>query len=174
MKILLSLFLFVSFCFSASNVYECNQIFEQRKAELSSKIEKIDEAREALEALRAATNALLDRKKKMLAQKEADINATLQKINLKEKNLKNMIAKNKELLKAIKEAKDDKISQTYSKMKDSAAAQILSSMNEYEAAKILFNLQAKKISKIMAKMPPSKASQITGILLKGPPFREKK
>ncbi len=165
---------FISLLFSASNVYECNQIFEQRKAELSSKIEKIDEDREALEALRAATNALLDKKKKILLQKEADINATLQKINLKEKNLKNIIAKNKELLKAIKEAKDDKISQTYSKMKDSAAAQILSNMKEYEAARILFNLQAKKISKIMAKMPPDKASKITEILVKGPPFKEMK
>ncbi len=172
MKLLLSLIFFISIIFAKNNLYECNQIFEQRKAELSLKIEKIDEAREALEALRAATNALLDKKRKILFQKEQEINATLEKVKLKEQNIKKLISNNKQLLKAIKEAKDDKISQTYSKMKDSAAAQILSSMKEYEAAKILFNLKAKKISKIMAKMPPNKASKITEILVKGPPFKE--
>ncbi len=171
MKVLLIFILFLSYLFSANNVYECNQIFNQRKAELSNKIEKIDEDRQAYEALRAATNALFDKKKTMLAQKEKDINATMERIREKEKNMKKLLLKNQKLLKAIKEAKDDKISETYSKMKDSAAAQILSTMSEGEASKILFNLQPKKISKIMAKMPPDKASKITEILLKGPPFK---
>lgn len=171
-SLLVVLFLMVS-VFAQSSTYECNQIFEQRKAELTKKIEKIDEAREAYEALRAATNALLDKKRKMLAQKERDINATLQEVKKKEEEIKSLITKNQELLKAIKEAKDDKISSTYSKMKDSAAAQILTNMKVYEACKILFNLSPKKISKIMAKMPPTKASVITERLLKGPPFKEK-
>ncbi len=171
MKVLLIFILFLSYSFSADNTYECNQIFNQRKAELSNKIEKIDEDRQAYQALRAATNALFNKKKKMLAQKEKDINTTLSKIKEKEKSIKKLLLANQKLLKAIKEAKDDKISETYSKMKDSAAAQILSAMNMSEASKILFNLKPKKISKIMAKMPPNKASKITEILLKGPPFK---
>ncbi len=171
MRVLLIFILFLSYSFSASNVYECNQIFNQRKDELSNKIEKIDEDRQAYQALRAATNALFDKKKKMLAQKEKDINATLEEVKQKEKNIQNLLAKNKELLQAIKVAKDDKITATYSKMKDQAAAQILSSMSDFEASKILFNLKPKKISKVMAKMSPQKASKITEILLKGPPFK---
>ncbi len=164
--------LLLTYSFSADNVYECNQIFNQRKAELTNKIEKIDEDRQAYQALRAATNALFDKKKEMLAQQEKDVNATLEKTRQKEENIKQMLLKNQKLLKAIKEAKDDKITETYSKMKDSAAAQILSAMSEGEASKILFNLQPKKISKIIAKMSPDKASKIIGILLKGPPFKQ--
>lgn len=156
--------------FAADQTYECNQIFNQRKNELDLKIEKIDEASQAYDALRAATNALLDKKKIVLEKKEKEINATLIQIKQKESNIKNMLQENKELLKAIKKAKDDKISETYSKMRASAAAQILSSMKANEAAKILFNLEANKISKIMAKMAPQEASKITNILLKGPPF----
>ncbi len=174
MRVVVVIFISALFLYAGDQVYECNKIFEQRKAELVQKIEKIDEAREAYEALRAATNALLDKKREMLLQKEKDINATMQKIKLKEKDIKDLISKNQQLLKAIKEAKDDKISLTYSKMKDSSAAQILSNMKTFEACKILFNLKPKKISKIMAKMSPQKASKITQMLLVGPPFKEKK
>lgn len=151
-------------------VVDCNKIFEERKHEIYKEVERIDERQQAFEALRAATNSLLDKKKDYLKQKEADINATLEKISQKEQNIKNMIENNKKLLEAIKQAKDDKISQTYLKMKDSSAAEIIESMDDYKAAKILFNLTPKKMSKIMAKMNPSKASKITTILTAGPPF----
>lgn len=155
---------------SFSQTVDCTQIFESRKSELLREVEKIDDARQSFEALKAATNALFDKRKAQIdqdrvaiVQKEVDLNATRQQIN-------DLIAQNQQILNEIKGLKSDKISQTYAKMKDSAAATIFESLSTEEASSILFMLQAKKISQILAKMDPVKASKITIRLSVGPPF----
>jgi len=164
----LFLALFISSLFGET--IDCNKIFQDRKDELLRELEKIDEQTQALEALKAATNAILDKKKKLIDKKEAEVNATMQQISQKEANIKSNITQTDNKALAIKKAKDDKISETYSKMKESAAATIMQNMDDAQAAKVIFNLKPKKISKIMANMDPKKASSIKLLLLKGPPF----
>ena len=155
-----------------ADIVDCNKIFEERKSELIREIDKIDERQQAFEALKSATNSLLEQKEKMIEQKQQEVNATLQQISKKEKNIEDLIKKNRKLLANIKEAKDDKIAQMYVKMKDGPAAAILENMDPSDACNILFNLQAKKMASIMAKMDPIKASKITKLLQLGPPFKE--
>ncbi len=171
MKILVITILFFTALFS--DTIDCTQVFESRKSELLKEIEKIDEARQSFEALQAATNSLFDKQQAKLDEQRDDLNATMEKILLREEGIKKMLKENKKLLDSINGAKNDKISETYSKMKDSAAAGILSELNTTEAAAVLFTLQAKKVSKIMAKMDPKKASKITQRLVLGPPFKTK-
>jgi flagellar motility protein MotE (MotC chaperone) len=167
-------YLFVLPMFVYANVVDCNKIFEERKSELIREIDKIDDRQQAFEALKSATNSLLDKKEQMISQKQAEVNATLENISQKEKNIEDLIKKNKKLLADIKEAKDDKIAQMYVKMKDGPAAAILENMEPSDACNILFNLQAKKMASIMAKMDPIKASKITQLLQLGPPFKDLK
>ncbi len=133
-------------------------------------IEKIDEARQSLEALKAATNALFEKQKAHIIEENKKLDIKEAKLATQKKQIEELIAKNQKLLDIIKGAKDDKISETYSKMKDSAAASVFEDLNAEQASSILFTLQPKKISKILAKMDPKKASIITLRLKKGPPF----
>jgi len=150
---------------------DCAKVFEERKVELLKEIEKIDETRQSFEALKAATNASLDKQQAKIDHQRDDLNVIMHKIANKEESIKKMLEENKKLLEAINGAKNDKISEIYSNMKDSAAAGILSELTTTEAAAVLFTLQAKKVSKIMAKMDPKKASKITQRLVLGPPFK---
>ncbi len=172
MKIIFLILSLVIFSFAAS--VDCTQIFESRKSELLQEIEKIDEARQSFEALKAATNSLFDQQKakvdadkKVLSQKEEELKQ-------KQKYIEDLIAKNQKLLDAVKGAKNDKITETYTKMKDSAAAGIFENLSTDEASAIIFALPAKKISQILAKMDPLKASKVTERLRLGPPFDVKK
>jgi flagellar motility protein MotE (MotC chaperone) len=149
---------------------DCTKVFEDRKQELVQEVDIIDEARQSFEALKAATNALFDKQKAKLDGQRRDISASLDTIKQKEAKIKKMLEKNRNLLEAIKGAKNDKISKTYNKMKDSAAASIIAVLPVDSAAAIMFTLPAKKVSKIMAKMDPTIAAKVTQRISVGPPF----
>ncbi|WP_172198124.1 MotE family protein [Campylobacter sp. RM16188] len=149
---------------------DCVSIFESRKAELLKEVEKIDEAKQGLEAFQASSKALFNERNTQLAKKEAEINATLEKIEAKKKDIENLLKRNDEILAELKTMTTDKVSEAYGKMKDQSAADVLSAMDRANAATIMYALAPKKISTIMAKMPPNIASEITLLLQKGPPF----
>lgn len=149
---------------------DCTQVFETRKGELLHEVEKIDEARQSFEALQAATNALFEKQKNTLKEKENALAKTKAEIEAKEQQIAAMVAENKKLLEQVEAKKNDKMDETYIKMKDAAAAAIVEKLPIHEGAAIMFGLPPKKISQILAKMNPQVASEITQRLKKGPPF----
>ncbi|NOQ30401.1 MAG: PDP protein [Helicobacteraceae bacterium] len=170
----LILIIFISFGLYAQEVaptlkeptrlYECTKIFEERKSELVLELERIDEAKQALNALKVATDEMLKRKETILVEKEKSVDAKLKEVSQKEENTKIMLAKNEKALKDLKETKMSKVSQTYAKMKAASAAGILSDMKPQEAVMILKILKPKTVGKILSKMPAKKASIITVLL----------
>jgi len=94
------------------------------------------------------------------------IDAKLADITEKEKSVKNMLAKNEEILKEIKDLKMSKIAQTFAKMKPASSANILSDMDAAEAVAILQSLKPKTVGKILTKMDAKKASELTLLLTK--------
>jgi len=178
-KLIIGLFFISSLLFAEldETIIDCNKVFEERKHELLAEIEKIDEKQQALESLQLATKKMLDKKEAKLADKEADINASLVKIQQIKKNVEEMDKRNKKALDEIKVAKDDKITASFEKL-GAKAAPILEEMinsNELErATSILFNLKAKAIANVLKKMDPVKAGEMTVLLKKGPPFRKKR
>lgn len=160
----------ISVLFAENATVDCNKIFELRKQEIVKELERIDEQAQSLEALKNANEELLLKKETQLLKKEEEVKAELLKVQTTKDEVLALYEKNKKVLANIKDAKDDKLSQTYLKMKEDKAAAILDNMKQSEAALILFNLTPKKISKIMAKMDPNNASKITKLLSDGPPF----
>ena len=151
---------------------DCTQVFESRKGELLHEVEKIDEARQSFEALQAATNALFEKQKVSLKEKENALAKTKAEVDEKEKKIAMMLEENKKLLDQVQAKKSDKMDETYIKMKDAAAAAIVEKLPVHEGAAMMFGLPAKKVSQIMAKMNPQIASEIMQQLKKGPPFVE--
>jgi flagellar motility protein MotE (MotC chaperone) len=151
---------------TSDKIFECTEIFKERKSELLVELERIDEQKQALSALKTATEALLKKKKENLDKKEQELDAKLQEITQKEKNTQALLEENKKILAQIKDTKMSRIAQTYAKMKANSAAAILSDMPTQEAVKILQSLQPKIVGKILAKMDPAKASKITQSLTK--------
>ncbi len=146
---------------TSENLFECSKIFQERKGELLVELERIDEQRQALEALKIATDELIAKKEAVLEQREDNVSATLQAIEKKEANIKTMLEQNQKALDEIKSLKMDKTSQTFAKMKAGAAAEILSNMSVREAARVMMTLKPKTVGKIFAKMDAKKASEIT-------------
>lgn len=169
-KIVLILFVFLNLYAQNEITIDCTALFEARKAELIKELEKIDEAKQALEAYKASLNTINEQRKSLLDKKEADINATMVKVENTKQDIKAMLKKNEDILKELKTMTTDKVFEAYSKMKDAAAADVLAQMENTQAATILYALPPKKISAIMTKMDPKIASNITLILQKGPPF----
>jgi len=169
-KIVFLLVIMIGQLIAENATVDCNKIFELRKQEILKELERIDEQEQSLEALKNANEELLLKKETQLAEKEAEIKNELEKVQKTKEEAVALYEKNKKVLADIKDAKDDKLSQTYLKMKENKAAAILDKMEQGEAALILFNLTPKKISKIMAKMNPTNASTITKLLSDGPPF----
>lgn len=161
---------FMFTCNYADSTTDCTAVFEERKSELIEEIEKIDEARQANEALKAANDALYEKKLKYLQKEQAKNEDILRQIKDENEKLAKKNKENKELIASINDIKNNKLSETYNKMKDGSAAAIMESMERGEAANILFTLPPKKVSKIMAKMDPTIASELTVLLTKGPPF----
>ena len=149
---------------TSEKIFECTKIFEQRKGELLVELERIDEQKQALSALKSATEDLLKRKKAKLDQQEEEVNNKLAEISAKEKNIKAMLEQNKKLLEELKNTKMSKISQTYAKMKAGAAASILSNMPPEDAVAILRSLKPKVVGKIFSKMDAEKAAKLTELL----------
>lgn len=170
MKKIVLLILILFTCNYANPTTDCTAVFEKRKAELIKEIEKIDEARQANEALRAANDALYKKKLKILQKEQAKNEDILKQIKDENEKLAKKNKKNEELIASIEDIKNNKLSETYNKMKDGPAAAIMEKMGRGEAANILFTLPPKKVSKIMAKMTPLVASELTVLLTKGPPF----
>ncbi|MEA3228460.1 MAG: PDP protein [Campylobacterota bacterium] len=169
MKILLVSILTISSLFSlqtSDRLFECTEIFKERKGELLIELERIDEQKQALSALKTATEDLLKKKEIALEQKEEVIENNLIKISQKESSMKKMLEKNEAILKQIKDIKTDKIAQTFAKMKAATSSQILSNMDKNEAASILQSLKPKTIGQILTKMDSKKASELTLLLTK--------
>ena len=144
----------------------CTEIFKARKSELFVELERIDEQKQALSALKTATEELLRKKQVKISQDEAKVQKKLDEVTSKENNIKQMLEKNEAALKKISEIKMDKIAQTFTKMKAASAAGILSEMDTKEASEILSSLKPKTVGKIFAKMDSKKASALTVILAK--------
>ena len=168
-KILILAVLFLR-AFCADAPVDCVAVFEARKDELRLEVDKLDEARQSMEAFRASTNSLYEERNAKLIAKEADINATLAKVQKEKQSIEELVKKNDEILAQLKAMTMDKVGETYGKMKDQAAADVLSAMSRIDAASIMYALSPKKISAVMAKMEPAVASEITLLLKKGPPF----
>lgn len=167
MKILLIIALVTSTLFSietSDRLFECTNIFKERKNELLVELERIDEQKQALSALKTATEELLKEKGKKLSMQEEELNAKLAEISKKEKNVASMLQKNEAALKELKSTKMSKIAQTFAKMKPAAASGILSDMDAKEAMVILQSLKPKVVGKILTKMDAKKASELTQLL----------
>ncbi len=151
---------------TSEKLFECTEIFKERKSELLVELERIDEQKQALDALKVATEELLKKRETQITQKEEGVDKKLADIAQKEESVKTMLSKNEDVLKQIKDTKMNNITQTFSKMKASAAAAILSSMDINESVSILHSLQPKTVGEILTKMDAKKASEITASLNK--------
>lgn len=165
--ILLTIYTVSLFALQTSDrLFECTEIFQERKSELLVELERIDEQKQSLDALKMATEELLKQKESKLALQEENVNEKLQEVTQKENNIKQMLSKNMAVLKETKNIKMTKIAQTFSKMKPTASSKILSQMDSLEATSILQSLKPKVVGKILTKMKAQKASEITQLLSK--------
>ena len=151
---------------TSERLFECTEIFKERKGELLVELERIDEQKQALSALKVATEELLKQKETKLTLKEQELDEKLATVTAKEKNAKEMLAKNEAVLKELKSIKMSKIAQTFSKMKPASAANILADMPNNDAKGILQSLKSKVVGKILTKMDAKKASKLTQLLSK--------
>ena len=169
MKIILLLTLFLNSLFAlqtSERLFDCTEIFQERKSELLIELERIDEQKQALNSLKIATEELLKQKESKLNLAEEEVNEKLELITKKEKNIKEMLKNNEAILKELKSTRMSKIAQTFAKMKPASASNILSEMGEYEAVTILQSLKPKVVGKILTKMDAKKASKLTQLLSK--------
>jgi flagellar motility protein MotE (MotC chaperone) len=151
---------------TSDRLFECTEIFKERKNELLVELERIDEQKQALRALKVATEELLKQKEEKLFIQEEEIDTKLEDMAQKEKNIQKMMQKNEAALKELKTTKMSKIAQTFSKMKPAAASAILSDMDAKDAMMILQSLKPKVVGKILTKMDAKKASELTQLLSK--------
>lgn len=165
-RYILVLSIFYGFVLGEDKFFECNEIFKARKNELLLELERLDEQKQSLSALKSATEEILDKRETRNAKQERELEAKSKELAQKESDISTMLKKNEELLKEIKEFKTSKIAQSFSKMKPASAAAVLSEMEVDDAIDILSTLKADIISKILAKMDPKKASAISTILSK--------
>ena len=166
--LVLVMFFYMSvFAFEKSDkLFECTEIFKARKSELLIELERIDEQKQALEALKSATEDLLKQKEAKVSYEAEIVETKKAEILEKEASIKSMLKKNKEVLKQISDIKLNKIAQTFSKMKPAASAKILSGMENEDAILILQSLKPKIVGKILTKMDVKKGSQLTFLLAK--------
>ncbi|MFA5234110.1 MAG: PDP protein [Sulfurimonas sp.] len=151
---------------TSDKLFECTEIFKARKSELLVELERIDEQKQSLSALKTATEELLVKREAKVSQDEEAVLKKLSEITSKEESTKKMLKKNEEILKEIKKIKMDKMAQTFAKMKAANAANVLSEMDPQEAASILSSLKPATIGTILSKMDAQKASELTLILAK--------
>ncbi len=169
MKILVIVaFLYSSiFALETSNkLFECTEIFKARKSELLIELERIDEQKQALEALKSATEELLKQKESKVSYEAEILEVKRKEVIKREANIKAMLEEHKKILQKISDVKMDKIAQTFSKMKPGASAKVLSDMDIKEASLILESLKPKIVGKILTKMDAKKGSEITRYLMK--------
>jgi len=162
--IFIVLFSYLDALQTSDRLFDCTQIFKERKSELLVELERIDEQKQALSALKIATEELLKKKESNLELKEEIVNNKLIEISQKEESIKKILAENKATLKEIEKIKMNKISQTFAKMKATSASAILSDMKPKEAVKILQSLKPKTVGQILTKMDASNAAKLTLLL----------
>ncbi len=80
---------------TSDKLFECTEIFQERKGELLVELERIDEQKQALESLKIATESLLKEKETKLSIKEESVNQKILEITNKEKSIKKIIEKNR-------------------------------------------------------------------------------
>jgi len=165
-SLLLGMCFMVLHLHASEKLFECTKIFQERKSELLVELERIDEEKQALEALKSATEELLKKKKNTIDLEAEAVEKKLSEAKEREKNAKVMLEENKSILSKIQTLKMGKLAQTYSKIKPSSAAAILSNMPEEDAIAILQELKPKTVGQILAKMSPKKASSLTILLAK--------
>jgi len=168
-KIVLLILLYISSTFAletSDRLFDCTEIFKERKSELLVELERIDEQKQALSALKIATEDLLKKKEVSLSQKEEVVDSKLAQITKKEESVKKMLAQNEAILKTLKDTKMSKIAQTFAKMKPASSSAILSDMDADKAVVILNSLKPKIVGQILTKMDAKKASELTILLSK--------
>ena len=163
----------ILFATATNRTFDCTKIFEERKLELVERLEDIDEQTQALQSLKEATSMLLDKKKAKIDEEMQKIKAIQAEVDLKEENIKKLLAENKKILEDIKKNKLSKISTLYAKMKAASAANIFAKMEVKEATDILATLPPKVLGKIFAKMDATKAAELTHELALMPPEKKK-
>ncbi|EAI1672839.1 nucleosidase [Campylobacter coli] len=159
---------FILLVFISSVVFgaeqDCEQYFEARKAQIELQTREFDEARQALEAYKASFEALQKERLENLEKKEAEVNATLAKIEeLKLENAR-LVEEQQKILNSINDKTQGRVKEIYSQMKDAAIADVLSQMDAEDASKIMLSLESRKISGVLSKMDPAKASELTLLL----------
>ncbi|EJK6728688.1 MotE family protein [Campylobacter coli] len=159
---------FILLVFISSVVFgaeqDCEQYFEARKAQLELQTREFDEARQALEAYKASFEALQKERLENLEKKEAEVNATLAKIEeLKLENAR-LVEEQQKILNSINDKTQGRVKEIYSQMKDTAIADVLTQMDAEDASKIMLSLESRKISGVLSKMDPAKASELTLLL----------
>ncbi|WP_053878558.1 MotE family protein, partial [Campylobacter coli] len=116
------------------------------------------------EAYKASFEALQKERLENLEKKEAEVNATLAKIEeLKLENAR-LVEKQQKILNSINDKTQGRVKEIYSQMKDAAIADVLSQMDAEDASKIMLSLESRKISGVLSKMDPKKASELTLLL----------
>lgn len=73
---------------TSDKLFECTEIFKERKSELLVELERIDEQKQALSALKTATEDLLRKKETKLAQEQEVVDNKLTEISQKEESVK--------------------------------------------------------------------------------------
>ncbi|MGI7493361.1 MotE family protein, partial [Campylobacter coli] len=119
---------------------------------------------QSLEAYKASFEALQKERLENLEKKEAEVNATLAKIEeLKLENAR-LVEEQQKILNSINDKTQGRVKEIYSQMKDAAIADVLSQMDAEDASKIMLSLESRKISGVLSKMDPKKASELTLLL----------
>lgn len=147
-------------------LFECTEIFKARKSELLVELERLDEQKQAIGALKSATEELLRKKETKLSQEDEVVSRKLAEVKSREESTRSMLKRNEEVLKEIKSKKMNSITQTFSKMKEASAARVLENMEPQDAVEIMSLLNPKAVGKILTKMNPKKASELTTLLSK--------
>lgn len=153
------LLLFSLYALNAATTEE--QYLETKRQQLEAQTRQFDEAKQALEAYKASFEALQKEKLDALAKKEAEVNATLAKIEQERAKNEEILRQSQSTLKAIDEKTTGRVKDIYSQMKDQAIADVLSQMDGAEASRIILSLEPRKISGVLSKMQPAKASELT-------------
>lgn len=164
--------LFVNGNENPSNVVDCNIIFEQRKDELLGELRKVEEQKRLMMTLYNQQQASNNKKLQELELKKQRVESLLKEAKDKEKEIRDLIKQNEEILANIQNVNSGKITQTYSQMRDSKAAPIIENMPLKDAAELLYLMQAKDMGKILSKMTPQRAAKLTEMLRLGPPFED--
>ena len=130
---------FILLVFISSVVFgaeqDCEQYFEARKAQIELQTREFDEARQSLEAYKASFEALQKDRLENLEKKEAEVNATLAKIEeLKLENAR-LVEEQQKILNSINDKTQGRVKEIYSQMKDAAIADVLSQMDADDARK---------------------------------------